>query len=314
MAASQAKLREMFGAMGTEQKGQFIENLKKTLEGSTDFEDIQFLDECMMIYMMELEAAESGEAVSDGALADAESETPASTEAVVHVVSDDDFDVSEDESDPLVEAEPEAGEIPEPDAKIESEAEIEPEPEVVVEPEVEIEPESVAEPEVEIEPESVFEPEGEVNGATELVDDSDDFVVYDDPVASAELSFDDEPVVIEDEPIADDFSETAAPNDIVSAEISKPKIVNIEVRIAELYDNIGKNLSVIETISNLLSGTDSEVVDAIKQTQITEPTELLDCAGDYASKIEYIEGRFAELADSIRHDMSIIEGISSLLK
>lgn len=327
MAASQAKLREMFGAMSIEQKGQFIENLKKTLEGSTDFEDMQFLDECMMIYMMELEAAESGEAASDGAFADAESETPVATEAVVHVVSDDDFDISEDESEPLVEAEPETEETPEPDAEVESEAEIEPEPEFVVEPEVEVEPESVAEPEDEIEPEPVSEPEVEVTGAAELVDDSeseavvedepstsDDFAVYDEPVASAEFSFDDEPVVIEDEPIADDFSETAASNDIVSAEISKPKIVNIEVRIAELYDNIGKNLSVIETISNLLSGTDSEVVDAIKQTQITEPTELLDCAGDYASKIEYIESRFAELADSIRHDMSIIEGISSLLK
>ncbi|MCL2248874.1 MAG: hypothetical protein FWC13_06355 [Oscillospiraceae bacterium] len=370
MAASQAKLREMFGAMSIEQKGQFIENLKKTLEGSTDFEDMQFLDECMMIYMMEVDALESGETSDDGTLADAEPETPVVAEAVVHVVSDDDFDISEVEPEVEVEpelvVEPEAEPVAEVEAELVAEPEVEFEPELVAEPEAEpvaeVEAELVAEPEVELEPELVAEPEAEpiaepeevaelvaefeaevepelvsepevvVEEVAEVVDEletevmvEDEFVTavgsaFDDvPTTADKLITEDEAVVsdelsFDEEPMVEEFAETTASDDIVSAEISRPKIVNIEVRIAELYDNIGKNLSVIETISKLLSGTDSEIVDAVKQAQLTEPTELLDCASDYASKIEYIEGRFAELADSIRHDMSVIEGISNLLE
>jgi hypothetical protein len=333
MAASQAKLREMFGAMSIEQKGQFIENLKKTLEGSTDFEDMQFLDECMMIYMMEVDAAESSETSDDGTLADAEPETPAVAEAVVHVVSDDDFDISEVEPEPLVEPGLEVEVVPEPEVEIASEAESEIEevlePESLAEAESEVEPELIAEAEIESElvAEPEVEPEVEVDDVSELVDDleteavgEDEFVAavesaFDEvPTAPDEFTVDNEPLAVGDESLAEEFTETTAFDGVATAEVSRPKIVNIEVRIAELYDNIGKNLSVIETISKLLSGTDSEIVDAVKQAQLTEPTELLDCASDYASKIEYIEGRFAELSDSIRHDVSVIEGISSLLE
>ena len=49
------KLRAIFNGMNTDQKGQFIINLKKTLEGNSDPANKQFLDECIEQYNKELQ-------------------------------------------------------------------------------------------------------------------------------------------------------------------------------------------------------------------------------------------------------------------
>jgi len=53
--ASQDKLRVMFNEMNLEQKGNFINNLKQSLEGSEDEDSLQFLNECIGHYTMEME-------------------------------------------------------------------------------------------------------------------------------------------------------------------------------------------------------------------------------------------------------------------
>ena len=91
------------------------------------------------------------------------------------------------------------------------------------------------------------------------------------------------------------------------------KIGNIDMRISELYDNIQRNMGLIETISLLLSGIDNKPYDVVTHVKKPGPVLSLERVGDYEKKINFIEEKFAEVADSVRNDMGVIEAISSLL-
>jgi len=160
--------------------------------------------------------------------------------------------------------------------------------------------------EVEIGEESMVEAEAMLESEAEME--------FEDAIEEADPEPEMEPEVeVFEEPMVEAEPEPEPAFDSEPADAPKHKIVNIEMKIAELYDNIGTNMSVIETITKLLSGTESDALEAITQAKETEPALLLEKAGDYATKIEYIEMRFSQLAESIKHDMKVIEGISNLL-
>jgi len=200
--ASQEQVKAMFNGMNTEQKGQFINNLKKSVEANNSAENIQLLDECMAQYKKEL-----------GAIA-------------------------------------RQNEI------------------------------GIAQP---------LEATPEYNPGVESVNmpqpmNNDDFNTIE------ALS-----------------GNTAAPT------ANKHRIGNIDMGISELYDNIRRNMSMIETISLLLSGIDTRPYDAVKQTNKQESVQFLERVGDYEKKIYYVEEKFSEIANSVRHDMNVITAISNLL-
>jgi len=72
-------------------------------------------------------------------------------------------------------------------------------------------------------------------------------------------------------------------------------------------------MSVIETITQLLSGKGDKIIEETEQVKAFNIALPLELADDYEDKISYIGVRFSELSDSIRHDMSVIKAISDLL-
>jgi len=72
-------------------------------------------------------------------------------------------------------------------------------------------------------------------------------------------------------------------------------------------------MSVIEVISHLLSGSGNKIVEAVSNVIEIEPAVPLDNTSDYEEKVEGIEVNVSEFADSIRHDVKVMEAISDLL-
>ena len=255
--ASQDKLRAMFNEMNLEQKGNFIENMKKSLAGSDDVESAQFLDECIAHYTMEMEYEESLKA-------------EAGVEPEMEVVA---------EPEPELEPEPE----PELAVEFESEAELvaepepEPEPELDLAPDLEFVVESAPEPVPELEPEP--EPESE----TTLVHDL---------TPEPELAIEATPTT-------------------TALTVPKNKVDFIQMEISELADNIRYKMSVIETISHLLSGAGSEIIEAMSRE--LDSALPLDSTDAYESKVDDIEVSISGFADSIRSDIKVMEAISNLL-
>lgn len=223
--ASREQLRAMFNGMDTVQKSQFISNLKKSVEGSGNTENAQFLDECIAQYNEELEAAAIQE------------------ESVV---------------EPLIERTSEIAAQ-------------------------ELEPES--EPEFELESEPEFKPTPEPEFEPEPVD-----VLHDDSNGQG-----------------------SALERIETPAASEKEIDNIANDIYGLVGNIRHNMGIIETISSILSGAESEVAESEIQANRPESALTLASAGAYEHKIDYIDARISEVAESIRRDISVIESISALL-
>jgi len=281
--ASQDKLREMFNEMDLEQKGNFIDNLKKSLEGSDDIESIQFLDECIGHYTMEMDFVASMEA--EAAAATEPEPDPEPTAG-----PDPELETEpEPEPEPATEPEPE----PEPAAELAVEPELD--PELTVDPEVE----PTADPELAAEPELAVEPEPELTAASEPE-------LTPDP----ELTAASEPQAIS----ADDAGILeSVPESIEAPVTTKNKVDFIEMEISDLADNIRHKMSVIETISHLLSGTGSEIIEAVAQAKGSEPELPLDSTSAYEEKVNSIEVSISEFADNIRHDIKVMEAISDLL-
>jgi len=209
------------------------------------------------------------------------------------------------ELEPVLELEPEVELEPvldleseaelEPVLDLESEAELEPvldlEPLPELEPVLELEPEPDLEPlpelelELEPEPEAVLEPEPELEIEPVL-----------EPVPELEI----EPVLeLDSEPVS-----------IAAAPASKNKVDSIALEISKLADNIRYKMNVIETISHLLSGAGSEIVETVVQAK---GSESLESTSAYEEKVDSIETSISEFADSIRHDMKVMEAVSNLL-
>ena len=282
--ASQEQLRAMFNGMNTAQKGNFINNLKKSLVGSDNIENIRFLDECTAQYNNEVEAAAKPK------------------EPVITQPPDNASQIIPQEIEP----EPDFG----------SESKTEPELDFGREPEYGTGLESGPEPEYGIGLDLKREPEygtGLESGH--------------EPEYGIGLDLEREPEYgtgLESEPVTGSVSEfqTASTDDdgildpvrenTTAPSAAKNTVTHIEAGISELYDNIRYNMSVIDTITDLLSGTGSEI-EEMAQAQDMESYLSPENAGSYENKIGYIEERFTELADSVRRDMSMIVAISDLL-
>lgn len=241
--ASHEQLRAMFNGMDLAQKGQFINNLKKSMEGGGNTENAQFLDECIAQYNEEVEATA----------------IPAETGVESLIESTDEIALQEHEPEP------------------------EPEPEYAMKSEYTTEPAT----ESEYVPESDPAPEPEPEYATEL---EPALTLHDDADSQ--------------EPVSERIG---APT------TSEKNIDNIANDIYGLAGNIKHNMNVIETISNLLSGTAGEAVEAGAQASEPEPALTLASASAYERKIEHIKERVSEVADSIHRDLSVIESISAIL-
>jgi len=299
--ASQDKLRAMFNEMDLEQKGNFINNLKKSLEGSDDIESVQFLDECIGHYTMEKEYVDS-----------LKEEETAVEEAAIDVTLPE----AEVEPEPEAEVEPAVVVEPEPEVAVEPEPMIEPELEPEVEPEIEVEPELEveSEPEVELEPAVVPEPEPELDLEAE-------------PELEVELELDIEPelelelepeLIIELEPKSEVEPEPEPEIETIEVPQAAPAAVKnkvdfIEMETSELANNIRHKMRVIETISHLLSDKGNEIVEAIAQANGSEPVSPLDSIKAYEEKVESTEESLSGFAESIRRDIKVIEAISNLL-
>jgi len=348
--ASQDKLREMFNGMNTEQKGNFIDNLKKSLEESDDTDSIEFLDECIAVYNIEkeMDAAENTIDPEVMQLLDDASEIAAQEPELdpeitpepepeldpeVLQLLDDISEIAAQEPGAEVESMPEPEPELEPElmAELEPEPELEPElmaelePELMVEPEPELEPEPI--PEVDIMPEPELEPELMAELEPELMTELEpELMAEPEPDLEPELIPEVEPIPEPDIGFIDEADASASiemesPVSGIeeyvekSTEVSttpKNKVDFIELEISELADNIRYKMSVIETISHLLSGTGNEIIEAAAQLMISE-TEPLESTSAYESKVDEIELNIAGFADSIRHDMKVMEAISNLL-
>jgi len=94
---------------------------------------------------------------------------------------------------------------------------------------------------------------------------------------------------------------------------NKNKIGNIDMRISEIYDKIQRNMSLIETISYILYEMDNYPYEVFTQESKTEPALSPEIVGDYEKKIQFVEEKITEIANSVRHDMNVIKEISDLL-
>jgi len=303
--ASQKQLRAMFDGMNTAQKGNFISNLKKTLNGSDNSENAQFLEECITTYNSELEAESAPELVLEAEPAPVVEPKLEAKPVIVKML--------DTEPDPIVAQKSEARTktVSEPELEPEAEPVINSETVVVPEPEPEAELGSEPDTETELVSESMVEPEVE-------------------PEAETEAGF----LNAAQSDGADDngVRESVSESDVAPA-ASENRIDFIAKEIYDLADNIRYNLCVIETISDLLSGkwhvesgaeasttvnaqmfdgaaasfgTGTAVIQDIFRDGIATPVE-------FENTINYIETKVSELADSIRHDVSVIGAISSLL-
>ncbi|MCL2663200.1 MAG: hypothetical protein FWE83_07710 [Oscillospiraceae bacterium] len=289
--ASQDKLRAMFNEMNLEQKGNFISNLKNSLEGSEDIESLQFLDECIGHYTMEKDYEDSlKEEAAEETVTDSTSPEP-EIEAV-----------SEPETEPEAEAEPEleTEAEAEPEPEVEAEADVEPEPEPESEAEVEPESESDSETEMEVESEPEIEAEAEVEPESEAeIEPELELEVELEPDAVLKLEPEQEIESVE--------VPQAAPT------VAKSKVDFIEMEISELANNIRHKMCVIETISHLLSDKGSEIMETITQANDLEYVLPLDSTKAYEEKVESTELCLSDFAESIRRDIKVIEAISNLL-
>ena len=310
--ASQDKLRAMFNEMDLEQKGNFINNLKKSLEGSEDEESVQFLDECIAHYTMEMEYVASLEAEAEPVaevepLAEPVVESEPVAESEVEIEVEDVVEV-----DTVVEPEPEV-EV-EPEVVVDVEPEIEPEPEPEAEPEPEVEPELELEPAVELEPE--LEPELEVELPIDIEIEPEPELEPElevEPESELDIELELEPI-LELDPIPEPEPEIEIaniPQPVTAA--AKNKVDFIEMEISELANNIRHKMLVIDTISHLLSGEGSEIVEAVAKSNGSDQSLFLENTSDYENKVDGIEVSLSEFADSIRREIKVIEAISNLL-
>ena len=249
--------------------------------------------------------------------------------------------------------EPETEIAPESKPKPKPKAEPEPEPETVAEPEPVVEAELTSENVIEPEPDSeakaepglvaetVVKPEPKAKPKAEaetVVEPKSETVVEPETVVESELGSETETeagtVRAAQSADADDNGvlESVSEGDIAPA-ASENRIDFIAKEIYDLADNIRYNLGVIETISDLLSGKwhvepEAETPDKKDEQALVDATPSFgtDTAGirdifrdgiatpvEFENKINYIEMKVSELADSIRHDVSVIGAISNLL-
>jgi len=297
--ASQDKLRAMFNEMNTEQKGNFIINLEKSLAGSDDTDSLLFLSECKAQHNMELKAKTTviPMTLEDDVALDSASE-----------IADSDL---EQELELELESELEI------EAEVGVESELEPELAVGVELELEPEPEPELEAEVGVEAELELDPElgAELESELELGLDSESGLEL-DPELDSELESgydagltDELDLLVAD---AGGLPEHVSESATVSA-IGKSKVDSIEMEISKLADNIRYKMSVIDTISFLLSGKGSEFVEEIAMANESDPELSPENALAYDSKVEHIEVSLSEFAESIRNDIRVMEAISKLL-
>jgi len=94
---------------------------------------------------------------------------------------------------------------------------------------------------------------------------------------------------------------------------AKSKVDCVETETSDLANNIRYKMSIIETISHLLAGAGTEVVEAVSQAIGSESALPLESTSAYESKVDAIEESIAEFADSIRKDLKVMEAISKLL-
>jgi len=377
--ASQDKLRAMFNEMNLEQKGNFIENLKKSLEGSDDIESTQFLDECIAHYTMEmdfmasaeaeeLEAAQASEITDEITPPDVEPEVEviADIEPEVEVIADVEPDVEviadvEPDVEVITDIEAEAELIIDAGLEEEVMVELDPVEEVIAEPEldpveevtvevdlveevtveVDLVEEVITEPELDVILEAELDIEAEfvveeTSGFEPELEPEADFATEIESEEALEIEIEDEPVV-ESEPVdliievesetelanidltdeiqVEDITDVAIDTDSESIAAS-PKVKNkvdfIEMEISELANNIRHKMRVIETISYLLSGKGSDIVEAALANE-SEPALPLESTSAYEEKVEGTELSLSEFAESIRHDIKVIEAISNLL-
>ena len=305
--ASQDKLRAMFNEMDLEQKGNFIDNLKKSLEGSDDAESAEFLNECIGHYTMEKEFMESMAEEAAAAAEPEAAEEPAAEEpaAVEEPAAEVEAEVAVEEvAEPEIEVEAAVADDPVIEVMTDPELDLEEviEPEVAIEPEIEIEPELEVAVEEAAEPEPEFEPELELELELEVDVET---VVEPELEPEIEVEIDIEEVVeLEAEPVVENEKALVT---------TKSKIDFIEMEISELAENIRYKMSVIGVISHLLSGNGNDIVEAAAQVAGLEPDQPLENTSDYEGKVDGIEKSLSDFADSIRHDMKVMEAISELL-
>jgi len=91
------------------------------------------------------------------------------------------------------------------------------------------------------------------------------------------------------------------------------KIGNLDMEISGLYDNIQRNMNLIETISLILSGIDNNPYEVFTQETKSETTLSPEIVSDYEKKIQFVEEKITGIANSVRQDMNVIKEISDLL-
>ena len=103
------------------------------------------------------------------------------------------------------------------------------------------------------------------------------------------------------------YSNTLMPTD------NKNNIGNLDMEISGLYDNIQRNMSLIETISLILSGIDNNPYEVFTQETKSETTLSPEIVSDYEKKIQFVEEKITGIANSVRQDMNVIKEVSNLL-
>ena len=264
--ASQEKLREMFNGMNTEQKGNFIDNLKKSLEGSDDVESAEFLDECIAVYTTELEMDSATEPVDPEVLQMLDD---------VSEIAAQDLEIEPVELEPL---DPEVIQMLDDIGEIAAQ---EPGADILTDDVAELEPELELEPEV--------EPEIDFADMTETMDieaEIDDVVIEESVEESVEIPAGPKNKVdfieMEISELADNIRYKMSIIDTISHLLSgtgdelikaaaqlnaaepdlplestsayESKVDHTEVSISEFADGIRHDMKVMEAISNLLSG------------------------------------------------------------
>ena len=317
--ASQEKLREMFNEMNTEQKGAFIENLKKSLEESADVESAQFLEECTEQYAAELEMGAAIESIETEA-----AELPDSVSEVT-------LPEPELEAVPDLEPEPEAtpspaSEIipmfdPELEAAPELEPELEPLPGLDPELEAQLEPvletisdsEAVADPELEAAPELEPELDPELEAAPELEPELDPEL---EAAPELEPELDPELEAVPDIETELEPEPEPVPESVPELVTELESVLEIGPELEPDPDFDPSLIIEPEPEPEPMPEIEPEL-DLMPELDVESETESFDIPQEESpatkNKVDYIEMEISELADNIRYKMDVIDAISHLL-
>jgi len=220
------------------------------------------------------------------------------------------------EADPELEVEPEAPALPDAMLEADPESEVEPEapalPELEADPmlEADLLPEAQAVSEAETIPELISELD-QVLEPDPMLEPDPAFMTEPKPEAEMELMAE-PPLELTPEPPLEPEPEYE-PEPEPEPEPPKSKVDSVEMETSELADNIRYKMSIIETISHLLAGAGSDVVEAVAQAIGAETVLPLESTSAYENKVDSIEESISEFADKIRQDLRVMDAISNLL-